>query len=327
MKPILFLVGQTATGKSDAALAIAKTIPSLLISADSRQVYKGMEIGTGALLPASFSRKKINTPKEVPSEIQTDGQTEVWLQSCIQPDEEWSTAHFVRAARWCLQRAWDQHLLPIVVGGTGLYTEHLLSPPQSLFIPPNPAVRQKHSQHSTAELQSIVQLQTPHHWARMNESDKANPRRLIRALEVSQLANQIASAELPAISARTLWLGLRGSDAWLHNRIKQRVEQRVLLGMKEETLALLQAYPTHLPSLSATGYPETIAYLQGKISQEEWYSLWTLHEQQYAKRQATWFAKRPQIQWCSAETPTFQRDLIEQVKTWYNATTDEHNET
>lgn len=320
MSKVLFLVGQTATGKTDAALAIAARIPSLIISADSRQVYQGMEIGTGGLLPPEFSlrTRSEHAPSPAPLSYWSNNQTEVWLSSCIQPNEEWSSAHFVQAARWCIERAQTHHLLPIIVGGTGLYMDQLVNPPQSLLIPPNSNLRARLALLSLEELQQEVQKLSLERWQRTNPSDRQNPRRLVRILETEQLTTALNNQALPPLRADMLWIGLKGSENWLKERIRQRVQSRIDQGMLEETKKLLMNYSAALPSLNATGYPETIAYLDKKIDEKTWVEDWTLHEQQYAKRQTTWFAKNPNIQWHDAEKINLHQELLQRVKTWYN---------
>jgi len=244
MNKVLFLVGQTATGKTDAALAIADHFPSLIISADSRQVYRGMEIGTGATLPPSFQPQLLSEPASmpVPNTFYSDGKTELWLSSCIAPNEEWSAAHFVQAARWCIQRAWKKGLLPIVVGGTGSYTQQLVHPPDSLLIPPNPELRARLSQMGVEELQEEARITAPARWQSLNESDQHNPRRLVRILETAAMMFAAHTHTLPILEADLLWIGLRADPHWLDERIQQRVKHRAEHGMIEETQQLLQQY-------------------------------------------------------------------------------------
>lgn len=322
MNKVLFLVGQTATGKTDAALAVATHLPALIISADSRQVYRGMEIGTGATLPSSFHSQHLSepAPTPIPDVFYSDKNTEVWLSSCIAPNEEWSAAHFVQAARWCIQRAWKKGLLPIIVGGTGSYTEQLVRPPDSLLIPPNPELRARLSQMSVEELQEEVRKTAPERWQSLNASDQYNPRRLVRILETAAMMFAAHIHTLPTLEADMLWIGLRAEPQWLDERIRQRVKYRAEHGMIEETQRLLKQYSPGLPSLSATGYRETVDFLEGKTDRSQWLADWTLHEQQYAKRQSTWFAKRSEIQWLEAENQDLQNQLLISVKNWYNGT-------
>lgn len=295
--PLTCIVGQTATGKTDLAIHLSPHIPSVLISADSRQVYKGMDIGTG---------------KDIPS-----NGVVMHLQNEVFPNEEWSVSHFVHAAEPLITNAWDAKKLPIIIGGTGMYCDALLGKYESIHIHQNPSLRKELEQLTTPQLQTKLQLMKPERFNHMNNSDRNNPRRLVRAIEV---ASEV-STPLPAIvrERNVCWIGLTLPLEILEKRIEDRVKNRLAHGMIEETSALIEKYSDWTkPAFSATGYQEVRAFIEKKISKEQCIKNWTLHELQYAKRQLTWFKKNPKIQWFDALDHELHNKVENIVQSWYD---------
>lgn len=295
--PLTCIVGQTATGKTDLAIHLSPHIPSVLISADSRQVYKGMDIGTG---------------KDIPS-----NGIVMHLQNEVFPNEEWSVSHFVHAAEPLITNAWDTKKLPIIIGGTGMYCDALLGKYESIHIHQNPSLRKELEQLTTPQLQTKLQLMKPERFNHMNNSDRNNPRRLVRAIEV---ASEV-STPLPAIvrERNVCWIGLTLPLEILEKRIEDRVKNRLAHGMIEETSALIEKYSDWTkPAFSATGYQEVRAFIEKKISKEQCVKNWTLHELQYAKRQLTWFKKNPKIQWFDALDHELHNKVENIVQSWYD---------
>ncbi len=299
----LFIVGPTATGKTDLALQLSKVIPSTLISADSRQVYKGMDIGTG---------------KDYPK----DG-TQIHLIDQVFPNEEWSVSHFQKAATTIMHQAWEQHKLPIIVGGTGLYTHSLINTPQTIHIPQDQNLRMSLEKLSLQDLQKKLSKLDQKKFQSMNHSDRNNPRRFIRAIEVAtylkknppQITQHASNLHLD----NTLWIGLEQPQEALEHIIQKRVEKRLQQGMEQELEHLMKNYPDwNSPSFSALGYKETRAYLENKCTKQELIETWTKQELQYAKRQMTWFKKRPYMRWFHAHDSQEQTHIAKMVKTWYD---------
>ena len=298
IKPLIFIVGQTATGKTSLAVQLSHVLPSTLLSADSRQVYKGMDIGTGKDLPSNG--------------------TLVQLQNEVFPNEDWSVSHYVQAATPIIQHTWDEKKVPIIVGGTGMYCDALLGKYESIHIHQNPSLRKELEQLTTPQLQQKLQEIKPDRFEHMNNSDRNNPRRLIRAIEVA-----IEKAEPPQQTIvrerNTFWIGLNVPLETLEKRITQRVQDRFAHGMIEETTALIEKYSDwSKPAFSATGYQEVRAYIEKKISKEQCLQNWILHELQYAKRQFTWFKKNPNIQWFDALDHELRKKVENAVQSWYD---------
>lgn len=195
---ILVVCGPTATGKTGLAALLAKKFNGELISADSRQVYRGMDLETAKERP------------DVP----------IWLYDVMSPGEEFSVSHWVKLAKRAIFDIQKRHTLPIVVGGTGLYIKALLQPFETIDIPPNRKLRKKLQKVSVKELQSLVRR------GDMNDSDWNNPRRLIRKIEIGRKKKPVEKQEFDAFI-----LGLTAPLPELYRRIDKRIEDRLHKGM------------------------------------------------------------------------------------------------
>lgn len=220
MNKVLVICGPTATGKTALAAGLAKKFNGELVSADSRQVYRGMDIVTGKDRP------------DVP----------VWLYDVAEPDEEFSVSHWVKLARVAIAGIHKRNRLPIVVGGTGLYIKALLHPFETIDVPPDYPLRKKLSAMSVPELQNLLP------GVRMNQSDWNNPRRLIRKIEISGSKKGTTTQEK---KYDAFVIGLTAPLAALDKRIDERFKKRVRQGMKKETKILFKKYSRELPSMSA----------------------------------------------------------------------------
>lgn len=297
MQNILFIVGPTSSGKTDLALHLHHKISSMLFSADSRQVYRNMDIGTG---------------KDIP----LDG-THIDGISLIDPEEEWSVSHFEKAVTPWITQVWTSKKLPMIVGGTGLYLRSLLDPFLTIHVPQNPLLRQDLEQKPISQLYEILAKHDVKKLNAMNASDRNNPRRLIRAIEVAEAGYEVQKH--PTLSFLPKIIGLHVSNDLLEKRIGERVHTRFEHGMIAETELLMKKYlDWMLPAFSATGYREVRMFLEKEITQRECIELWTLHEIQYAKRQMTWFKKMKMVEWYDVENPTVYLDIENNVKNWYD---------
>ena len=284
MNQLLAIVGPTATGKTALAVTLAKNQPSILISADSRQVYQGMDIVTG---------------KDQPTGIKLYG---IDLAS---PDEPCSVSLWYHAVMPHIERAWGEGKLPIVVGGTGLYVKALTHGIETINVRPDPVLRASLSSLTVIKLQEKLQSLSPGKLTSMNESDRANPRRLTRAIEVSldrESHSEQAAASLMGAPTCTL-IGLRYyDDSNYRSAIKTRVLSRLASGAVAETQALVQKYGESIESLTAIGYRSLLRFIKCEISEEEMVNTWVRDELAYAKRQLTWF-KKYTVEWRFVDKP------------------------
>lgn len=281
---VLTIIGPTAIGKTSLAVAAAEKCNGEIISADSRQIYRYMPIGTAQ--PDADQRKKI----------------QFHLVNFIDPAASYSCGQFARDAETCIGSIIIKQHTPIICGGTGLYIKALFDPlhplPES-----DPAIKEKLIQ--TLNKEGIESLYThltkiDPGWAKtISPRDK---QRILRGLEVYELTNTPLS-ELTADSKRKpcyepLYIGLHLPRHELYKRIDRRLDLMIRQGLIEEVQNLVQRNFNHeCNALRTIGYREIIAYLEGNISLATAIAQAKQHTRQFAKRQITWFRKLPNVQW------------------------------
>lgn len=324
MSHLLIICGPTATGKTDLALSLAKEHNGELISADSRQVFRGMDIGTGKDIHPSQKLQVKSQKSETDKQKISIGYREkegvpVWLVDMVDPDYSFHVADYVTAAHIAIDDIVGRGKLPILVGGTGFYIQSVLSPPETLRIPDNPELRRRLDPMETIELQKELQQVDYQRWEQMNHSDRQNPRRLIRAIEVAlSPSGKGVLQHAPILNKwQVLHIGLTAPLNDLYARIDARVAKRYADGMVDEITSLLaKGYRWHLPSFSACGYDIWQPCFEGTRSVEEVLTLWKQEEHAYAKRQLTWFKKESDIHWFDITTSSYQEHIRKTVAAW-----------
>lgn len=326
--PLISIIGPTAVGKTAFAWEVARWLlthhPEFsgvdFFSADSRQIYQGLEVISGADLPANghFFTADEHTGAPVLSRYwQSDDQTIRWFGiSSLRPDQEWSVAHWQRLLNLVLPQTHEARRIAVVVGGTGLYVTQTFNRDHRLHIPPNPAIREKAEALTLQELQEWLQQVNPHRFETLNVSDKANPRRLVRALEITVATTDHFSHEKTPDAVdfsreKKLILGLNDDFEQIEYRIKERVLLRWNTGAISEVETLLTTYPqTKLPVFSATGVRPIAAYITGQLEEKAAQEEWFRQERQYAKRQLTWWRKQPTIHWFEVGNDNWQTEAL-----------------
>lgn len=278
MNNLLCIVGPTGTGKTAQALVEASKSPSIIVSADSRQVYRGMDIVTGK-----------DHPKGVT----------IYGIDIVSPDEPCSVAVWYDAVMPHMSKAWREGKQVIVVGGTGLYVKAITDGIATMQVPINQSLRDELNRHSVSELQQRLIKLDKSKFDSMNQSDVSNPRRLLRAIEIAQSVSNLKQVTL---YHQAKMIGLR----YYHNsnyssKIRQRVLARIKCGAVVETQALLVRYGKNIQSMSAIGYASITNFLEKQLTHEEMVADWVRRELQYAKRQMTWFNKQSVI-WYDIDT-------------------------
>jgi tRNA dimethylallyltransferase len=269
MSTITCIVGTTGSGKTKLALMLAAKEPSVIISADSRQVYRGMDIVTG---------------KDHPKENVIHG------INLVNPDQACSVSVWYDAVQPVIKQAQIEGKSIIVVGGTGLYVEAIVSGIPTMNIPINQELRTSLESVSKTALQTQLQAFDPIKYANMNHSDQNNPRRLIRAIEIF-LAKESPITHTQKVDARII--GLYYQELGKQKEvIKKRVMDRIDKGAIQETKDLLNRYSDNLSSLSALGYKSLSEYINATLTKSEMIEAWTQAELQYVKRQLTYFRKK-----------------------------------
>lgn len=278
---ILVILGPTASGKSDLAVALAKKFNGEIISADSRQVYRGLSIGTGKITKREMQGVRHH------------------LLDVASPKRVFTVVQYQKLARRALRDILRRGKVPIICGGTGLYIDALLYDIPFPNVPPNPKLRRKLEKESAENLFAKLQRLDPH---RAKSIDPHNKRRLIRALEIVTLAGKpvppLKTHSRSSQNIEVLKIGLRPDNQILKPRINQRLRQRLRRGMIEEAKRL------HRQGLSyrrmeglGLEYRYLARFLQGKISKAEMINQLEKEIWRYAKRQITWFKRDKEIHW------------------------------
>lgn len=332
--PLLSVVGPTATGKTQFSLDLAAHFKDSfhafdLISADSRQVFKKMEIGTGADIPSGFEEEELN-PKSTSRFARpyfTQNSVRIHGIAIQNPNEDWSVAQFRTFAQKIMFTSWQENSLPIIVGGTGLYHQHIFTQDHQIEVPPNEAVRAHAERISLANLQRWVKELDEVKFAAMNNSDRHNPRRLIRIIEISLAENAPSQEKKMPLGTATvsdevvqhLMIGLTDTVEHISERIEKRIKVRLGQGLLEEVQKLIADYDEvewRGPAFSATGYKEVRSYLEDKLSYQQMQDLWLRREVQYAKRQRTWWKKEKGIEWFEIHEAGWEKHAIELISEW-----------
>lgn len=296
---MIIITGQTATGKTDLGLKLAKEYNGEIINADSRQIYQKLNIITGKELKKNqkfFLLKKIN---HFQIGYYLFDLIKIWLYDVVEPSQYFSSYHFVQLANLIINQIKKQNKIPIIVGGTYFYLKHFLYG-FDYQVNPNWSLRKKLEKLTLGQLQKELLKINPNIRNEINSSDWQNPRRLIRKIEVfKEKGGQINSSPRNLKNKIDQFIGLKFSTKEkLINAIQNRVKKRIDQGAIEEVKALLKlGYHENDFGLKTIGYQQIIAYLKGKISREEAIEQWITKEIQYAKRQLTFMKKDPNIQW------------------------------
>lgn len=278
-QPLLVIVGETASGKTALALALAKKLGGEIICADSRTVYRGMDIGTAKPSPTEQAM--------VPHH----------LLDVVAPNEHFNAADFKRLATVVMKDIHKRDKLPIIVGGTGLYIDALLFN-YKFRAPADAALRQALAGKSVTELQHLLREKD----ITLPENAK-NPRHLIRALETGGQASTRAQ-----LRSNTLVIGLRLDRDTLKERITKRVDNMVRQGLAGEVERLVEQYGWEAEALKTTSYRAFRDYLMGSISLAGAKQCFIKNDLALAKRQRTWFKRNKSIHWL--DTPVNLADVV-----------------
>jgi len=311
MQKLLIICGPTATGKTLFALEVAKKFNGEIISADSRQVYTGMDIVTGKDLPrnAQCLMSNVQWKNKRLSYYDISG-IKIWLYDVVNPDESFNVSYWKECADLVISDIHKRNKLPIVVGGTGLYIKSLTQNLDQISISPNQKLREDLADKNPEYLFNYLNQLNPSLSAKINASDRHNPRRLIRAIEISLTSKLLVNSQLSTIDYQLFQIGLTAPLDTLYSRIDNRVDAREALGAAEESKIILSRYDRNLPSLTASGYR---AFLDSNPI-----SKWKTLEHQYARRQLTWFKKQPGIHWFDISVSNWQPFAVSLINNWYN---------
>jgi tRNA dimethylallyltransferase len=282
---IIALTGPTAVGKTAAAVELAASLGTEIVSADSRQIYRSMDIGTAK--PSPVDRRRV--PHH--------------LIDIADPDEPFSAGRFCELARPVIDAIHRSGRVPLIAGGTGLYIRSLINglwegPPADWAL--RVRLREEESRYGAGHLHRKLRGFDPASAERIHSRDLP---KLIRAIEVHEKTGLPLSGihdrhRFGASSCRAVIIGLSRERSDLYQRIDRRVDQMMLNGFEDEVRALLAAgHSPELPSMKGLGYRQLTRYIEGRIGREEAVALIKRDTRRYAKRQWTWFNADPAVHW------------------------------
>ncbi|MEK7521688.1 MAG: tRNA (adenosine(37)-N6)-dimethylallyltransferase MiaA [Patescibacteria group bacterium] len=318
---LLIICGPTGVGKTALGIDLAKKFNGEIVSADSRQIYKGLNIATGKDIGGG-NRKKLPYKEEGIEYYWELENIPIYLLDAADPEENFSVAQYYQLATRAIDYIRSVKKLPIIVGGTGLYIKSLIENMETLGIPPNQSLRLAYEGKSANELFMILSRLNPELANSLNESEKNNKQRLIRRIEVAQSTPQPTPDPSPTThnSQLTLQISLTAPYPILKEKIAKRIDEWVKMGAVEEINSLLKnGISWGNQSMSSLGYKEWEPYFKGKKTKEETIKEWKTKEWQYAKRQLIWFKKDPNVMWFDITDKNYPQNVEETVKNWYNS--------
>lgn len=298
--PLLVLVGPTAVGKTKLSLDLAHQFDAEIISGDSMQVYRRMDIGT-AKLPMDEREGIVHHMMDI-----------------HEPDEAFSVAEFHDRAKPLIQDITARGKLPFIVGGTGLYVESLCYGFEFSEQGSDEAFREEMEQYAAlngnAALHARLAEIDPETAGRLHANDI---RRVIRALEVYHMTGRTMSQQLQHQTREPQYqlclIGLTMDRQLLYKRIEERIDQMLAQGLVQEVESLLaEGYNRKLVSMQGLGYKEIAAYLEGELSYEAAVTLLKRDTRHFAKRQLSWFRRMKDIHWIDlTDISCYEQHLLE----------------
>ena len=304
--PLIVVAGPTASGKTSLAIGLAKLVGGEIVSADSMQIYKYMDIGSAK--PTEYERKQVKHH----------------LIDFVEPDEEFSVADYTEAAHEVISDILLRHKLPVMCGGTGLYINSVVDDVTFGETETDYALREELADyaktHGNEAVLEMLKEIDPISAARLHPN---NLRRIIRAIEFYRLTGTTISAHQEMTKQHEgrydpIMFCIDYDRRILYYRINKRVDIMLEDGLLDEVKGLMErGYTTALNSMKAIGYKELIAYFSGGTSLDEAVELIKQSSRRYAKRQLTWFRRDKRIIWLDADGDVLH-EAYEKVKKIYN---------
>lgn len=310
---LIAIVGPTASGKTDLAINIAKQVDGEVISADSRTVYRKMDIGTAkpegvAHKAADLTQKQVEEKgiraKDLDISIKdlfTEKAFEVegvphWGINVVDPDQDFTAADFKKYADEKIHDITARGKVPILAGGTGLYVSAVIDNLTFTDVKPDEQLRKELQDLSNVELIDRMRQVDPEG---VDQIDTTNRRRLLRAVEIVESTNQRLSDQQrkgePMYDVLTI--GIETDREELYKRIDDRVDVMIANGLVDEVRALKEEYGCEINSMTGIGYRQICAFLTGHIKLRDAIELIKRDSRHYAKRQLTWFRRDNRIKW------------------------------
>lgn len=299
MDKLLIVCGPTATGKTSLGILLSKKFNGEIISADSRQVYKDMDIGTG---------------KEWGEGVK------IWGYDLVSAKDEFSVSKYLKFAQRTISDIIHRGKLPILVGGTGLYIKGIVDGIPTVDVPRSKKLRESLGKLSADQLYEHLSQIDSFKAGSMNSSDKKNPRRLIRAIEIATWMIDNSKRDLPQNKKTfdTLFVGLSAPPEFLEKRINKRVEMRIDAGFEDEIKKLIKSgVDWNDQSMMSLGYRQWRDFAEGAVDRDAALSEWKKEERKYAKRQMVWWKHDGRINWFDIREAQYPKKVEKLVEKWY----------
>lgn len=310
---IIAIVGPTASGKTGLGITLAKQFDGEVISVDSRQVYKGMDIGT-AKPNGKWSESEIEKGGDIDQlfgarkSFSVDGVVH-WGIDLVSPNEDYSAAQFKEYAQNKIKEIVQRGHLPIIVGGTGMWLRALIENFDLAATPSDPKLRQELESQRLGDLYHEYKQLDPEGAVTI---DKSNKRRGVRALEVTKLTGQpfskMKSSQEPLYDV--LEIGLRVDRKDLYGRIDNRVDEMIGTGLVDEVRSLKDKYGCEIDAMTGIGYRQVCEFLSGEEKLADAIEHIKRDTRHYAKRQMTWFKRNERIQWIEPDDTERAGELV-----------------
>lgn len=281
--PLVVILGPTAVGKTDLSLWLAEHFQGEIVNADSRQIYRGMDIGT--------AKPSVAEQNRVPHH----------LLDIRQPDESLTLADYQALAYEAIEQIQQRGRVPFLVGGSALYLRGVVRGLRIPHVPPNPALRAELEAFAAAQGAAALFARLQHLDPRTaDRTDPLNVRRVVRALEIVLESGQskvdLEGEDPPPY--RILQIGLDRERAELYARTDERVQEMAVGGLLAETQTLLQAgYAMTLPAMTSLGYREMVAHLRGELTLEEAVDRIQIETHRFVRHQYSWFRRMQDVHW------------------------------
>jgi tRNA dimethylallyltransferase len=307
LPPLIVLAGTTASGKTALSLSLAdalsaRGVAAEIISADSRQVYRGMDIGTAKVTAEERTR--------IPH----------YGLDLVDPDQPFSVSDFIAHTAAVLPAIAERGAVAILAGGTGFYLRAVARGLDVEALPWDADVRAAVEAALIADgLPALAEELKTLAPTRAAEVDLRNPRRVVRALEIARLQGDVPLPTPRGYGRDVLWIGLSVEGPVLRQRINDRAKAQFEAGLVEETRSLIARYDATLPSFSGIGYAEALAVIEGRMALEPAIFEDARRNILFARRQATWFRREPGVQWFDATRRQPLEEALESVRTYLEA--------
>lgn len=295
--PVIVIVGPTAVGKTALSIEMAQAFDGEIISGDSMQVYRGLDIGTAKVTDAEMAG--------IPH----------YLIGIREPSEPYDVSEFKRETHRLIRQIWQAGKVPFLVGGTGLYVQSVLYDYTFSEVESDAAYRDSLAEMPVDALLEMLREVDPQSAEKLHEH---NPRRIIRALEVYHLSgkkfSELQNQEQQSSEFEPLLIGLDRHRAELYERINLRVDIMMNQGLLEEARKLYDTGLREVPAARGIGYKELFAYFDGEMSLDASVELLKRNSRRFAKRQLTWFRNRLDVTWFDTKEAGVENDIVSVIR-------------